>query len=118
MVAPVIVDDSKFGGYVQDNIVVRMLPGRFIPIAQDDKGVFFQSVAGFTRLKFYAQIGGGVYVSKVRADRMTAYVGDASVDAKSEVRKDVRYLPANDVRFFQPQDATRPGVRIPRKGEK
>ncbi len=101
LLAPLVVNDSRFATYVRDSIEVRIPAGTFTPVSEDRKGVFFQAANSFARLKFPGPVSGGFYVSKARQNRMTAYVGDARADSREEVDKAKVSLTADQFRYLR-----------------
>jgi hypothetical protein len=45
-------------------MMVRMMPGTFIPVTEDAGGIFYQAVNEFLRIRGNNRIDGGVYESK------------------------------------------------------
>lgn len=95
LLAPIVVNRSKPGLPFRIVMMVRMLPGTFIPVTEDADGIFYQAVNGFLRIRGNNRIEGGVYVSKSRQGVIWAYVGNAGMSSKFGVEKDRLPLPAS-----------------------
>lgn len=98
LLAPIVIDRSKPGVRFTDIIMVRMVPGTFIPVSEDAEGIFYQAVNNFVQIRGNNPIGGGVYVSTSRPGRISVYVGDARMGSKWGVQKDTLPLPASALR--------------------
>jgi hypothetical protein len=98
LLAPIVIDRSKPGVRFTDIIMVRMVPGTFIPVSEDAEGIFYQAVNNFVQIRGNNPIGGGVYVSKSRPGRISVYVGDARMGSKWGVQKDTLPLPTSALR--------------------
>ncbi len=98
LLAPIVVDRSKPGFRFADIIMVRMVPGTFMPVTEDAEGIFYQAVNDFVQIRGNDRIAGGVYVSKARSGMIWAYTGNARMDSKSGIQKDTLPLPASALR--------------------
>jgi hypothetical protein len=98
LLAPIVVDRSKAGVRFADIIMVRMVPGTFVPVSEDAGGIFYQAVNGFLEIRGSNKIGGGVYVSKSQPGMIWVYVGNAGMSSKRGVEKDRLPLPASALR--------------------
>ena len=94
LVAPIIVNRSKPGVVYAATMMVRILPGTFIPVTEDDGGIYYQAVNGYRSIRGNRQIDGGLYVSKTEPGLIWAYEGDAQTSSKYGVEKDHLPLPA------------------------
>jgi hypothetical protein len=95
LLAPIIIDRSKPGVPFLATMMVRVLPGTFIPVTEDSEGIFYQGVNGCLTIRGNKPIGGGFYVSKSRPGVIWAYIGDAQIRSKFGVEKDRLPLPAD-----------------------
>lgn len=95
LLVPIVVNRSEGGLPFSATIMVRMVPGTFIPVTEDAEGIFYQAVNGFLRIRGNNRIDGGVYVSKSRQGVIWVYVGDAQMKSKFGVNKDRLPLPAS-----------------------
>ena len=82
---------------VMDRVQCRLLPGQFVPVSEDGKGVYYQGANGVQRLGSTSAEPGGLYVSKTRAERVCAYIGDARAIG-AELIVDVQSIATNDLR--------------------
>lgn len=98
LLAPIVVDRSKPGVRFADIIMVRIVPGTFVPVTEDAGGIFYQAVNGFLEIRGSNKIGGGVYVSKSQPGMIWVYVGNAGMNSKRGVEKDRLPLPASALR--------------------
>jgi hypothetical protein len=78
-------------------LMVRVMPGTFIPVTEDEGGIYYQAVNGYLTIRGNRRIGGGLYMSKSRPGVIWAYVGDAQMNAKVGVEKDRLPLPADSL---------------------
>lgn len=108
LLAPLIVDDSRFAVYVRDSIEIRIPPGTFVPVSEDKGGFYFQSVKEFSRIKFPGPAAGGIYISKKKAHQMVAYLGDARAGMKSAIERAKVLLTADQLRSLRLES---PGAR-------
>lgn len=108
LLAPLVVDDSRFAVYVRDAIEIRIPLGTFVPVSEDKGGVYFQAVKEFARIKFPRPAAGGIYISKTKGNRMVAYLGDARAGAKSAIEKARVFLTADQMRYLRLES---PGTR-------
>ena len=63
-----------------------MLPGQFLPVAEDAEGVYYQGTSGFRIYAGYKpqeSVPGGLYLSKTRNDRIFPFTGNAKDLTKS-----------------------------------
>ena len=95
LLAPIVINRSQPGIPFAATMMVRVLPGTFIPVTEDEGGIFYQAVNGYRTIRGNRQIGGGLYVSKSRPGAIWAYVGDAQMESKFGVEKDRLPLPAD-----------------------
>jgi len=75
-----VVHVSHAGMRRRDALEFWMLPGVFVPAAEDAQGVYYQSTTGFrVYVGWRPQVlePGGLYVSKSQANRIWPYLGDA-----------------------------------------
>jgi hypothetical protein len=95
LLAPIVIDRHKRGVGLPFSafMMVRVLPGTFIPVTEDEGGIFYQAVNGYRTIRGNRRIGGGLYVSKSQPDAIWAYVGDARTKSKFGVEKDRLPLP-------------------------
>jgi hypothetical protein len=96
LLAPIVVNRSKPNVRFADTIMVRMVPGTFIPVTEDAGGIFYQAVNDFVKIRGNYPVSGGVYVSKSQAGKISVYVGDARMGGP--VEKDTLPLPASALR--------------------
>ena len=82
---------------VMDRVQCRVLPGQFVPVSEDAKGVYYQAANGVQRLGSRSAEPGGLYVSKTRAQRICAYIGDAR-DGSAQLTLDTQSIATNDLR--------------------
>ncbi|MFN2507834.1 MAG: hypothetical protein ABR589_03580 [Chthoniobacterales bacterium] len=66
LLTPIVVDRSKPGVPFANTIMVRIVPGTFIPVSDDPEGIYYQAVNGFLSIRSNNVIDGGLYVSKSR----------------------------------------------------
>jgi hypothetical protein len=83
-----------------DRVQCRILPGQFVPVSEDAKGVYFQAANGVQGLGSTTSVPGGLYASKTRAERVYAYIGDARRES-AELLVDTQPLAMSDVRKLQ-----------------
>jgi hypothetical protein len=93
LLSPIVVNRSKPNVRFVDTIMVRMVPGTFIPVTEDAGGIFYQAANDFMQIRGNRPIAGGVYVSKSRPGVIWVYVGDAEMGGG--VEKDTQPLPAS-----------------------
>lgn len=98
LLAPIVVDRSKPGVRFADIIMVRIVPGTFVPVTEDAGGIFYQAVNGFLEIRGSNKTDGGVYVSKSQPGMIWVYVGNARMSSKAGVEKDTLPLPASALR--------------------
>ena len=55
----------------------RMLPNRFVPVAEDRDGIYFEAVGRVSANGVGSRAVGRLWVSKTRPDIVFAYLGDA-----------------------------------------
>jgi hypothetical protein len=75
-----VVHISHAGMRRRDAPEYWMLPGIFVPVAEDAEGVYYQSTTGFRVYEGWRpQVveAGGLYVSKSQAKRIWPYIGNA-----------------------------------------
>lgn len=96
-------------------------PGIFVPVSQDDKGIYYQAVNGYRTIRGNARIAGGLYVSKARSGAIWAYGGvakngsNAGVEKRQAAVASSRSAPFAD---WQSRDEkVRVSVRTPRHGQ-
>lgn len=82
---------------VMDRVQCRVLPGQLVPVSEDAKGVYYQGASGVQRLGATSAEPGGLYVSKTRAQRVCAYIGDARAPG-AELMVDTQSIATNDLR--------------------
>lgn len=95
LLAPIVVNRSRPGVPFRATMMIRMMPGTFIPLTEDAGGFFYQAVNGFLRIRGNSRIDGGVYVSKSQQGVIWVYVGSAGMKSKFGVEKDRLPLPAS-----------------------
>lgn len=83
-----------------DRVQCRILPGQFVPVSEDAKGVYYQAANGVQRLGSTTTTPGGLYVSKTRAERIYAYLGDARAQ-NADLLVDIQPIATNDLRKLQ-----------------
>jgi hypothetical protein len=83
-----------------DRVQCRILPGQFVPVSEDAKGVYFQAANGVQGLGSTTSVPGGLYASKTRAERVYAYIGDARQES-AELLVDAQPIAMSDVRKLQ-----------------
>ncbi len=98
LVSPIVVDRSERGVPFASTMMVRVTPGIFIPVSEDERGVFYQAVNGYRTIRGNGQVGGGLYLSKQKRGVIWVYVGDARVGSKTGVEQDRLPLPASALR--------------------
>ena len=81
---------------LMDRLIGQMLPGQFVPVSEDAKGVYYQAARGFQREGHTSSVPAGLYVSKTRADTIQAYTGDAR-DLGAPLTIDVQRLTQSDL---------------------
>ncbi|MGI8432196.1 MAG: hypothetical protein ACR2MW_07910 [Chthoniobacterales bacterium] len=101
LLAPLVVDDSRFAVYVRDAIEIRIPAGTFVPVSEDKGGAYFQSVKQFARIKFPGPADGGLYISRKKANHVEAYLGDARAGSKSAIDKARILLTADQIRYLR-----------------
>ena len=94
LMAPIVVNRSKPGVVFAATMMVRILPGTFIPVTEDERGIYYQAVNGYRSIRANRQVDGGLYVSKIQPGLIWAYEGNAQMNSKSGVEKDHLPLPA------------------------
>ena len=95
LLAPIVIDRSKPGVVFIATLMVRVMPGTFIPVTEDEGGIYYQAVNGYLTIRGNQQRGGGLYMRKSRPGVIWAYVGDARMNSKVGVEKDRLPLPAD-----------------------
>ena len=83
-----------------DRVQCRILPGQFVPVSEDAKGVYYQAANGVQGLGSTSSIPGGLYASKTRAERVCAYIGDARQEG-AELLVDTQAIATSDLRKLQ-----------------
>lgn len=96
LLSPIVVNRSKPNVRFFDTIMVRMVPGTFIPVTEDAGGIFYQAANDFMKIRGNYPVSGGIYVSKSRPGVIWVYVGDARMGGG--VEKDTQPLPASALR--------------------
>ena len=79
-----------------ERLMGQMLAGQFVPVSEDDKGVYYQAARGFQTEGRSSSIPAGLYVSKTRAGTITAYTGEAR-DQTAALLLDVQQLGHGDL---------------------
>ena len=82
---------------VMDRVQCRVLPGQFVPVSEDAKGVYYQAANGVQRRGATSAEPGGLYVSKTRAHWVCAYIGDARAPGAA-LMVDTQSIATNDLR--------------------
>jgi hypothetical protein len=108
LLTPIVVNRSKPGVAFAVTMMVRIVPGTFIPVTEDADGIFYQAVNGYTTIRGNRPTGGGLYLSKSRPGVIWAYVGDARMGSKIGVDKDTQPLPADALHNLRTGKAERP----------
>lgn len=105
LLAPIVVNRSKPNVRFVDTIMVRMVPGTFIPVTEDAGGIFYQAANDFVKIRGNYPVPGGVYVSKSQPGKIWVYVGDARMGGG--VEKDTMPLPPSALRSLKVAKAER-----------
>jgi hypothetical protein len=105
LLAPIVVNRSKPNIRFADVIMVRMVPGTFIPVTEDAGGIFYQAANDFMKIRGNYPVRGGVYVSKSQPGKIWVYVGDGRMGGG--VEKDTLPLPASALRSLKVAKAER-----------
>ncbi len=98
LLAPIVVNRAQPGIPFAATMMVRMLPGTFIPVTEDAQGIFYQAVNSFRFIRGNKEVGGGIYVSKSQPGIIWVYIGNAQMNSKYGVLKDRLPLPASALR--------------------
>jgi hypothetical protein len=78
-----VVHINHAGMRRRDALEYWMLPGIFVPVAEDARGVYYQSTTGFrVYVGWRPQVlnAGGLYVSKSQAKKIWPYLGNAKLN--------------------------------------
>lgn len=100
LVAPIDIRHSAPGLTkldLLDRVQGRVRPGQFIPVSEDAKGIYYQAANGIQPLGSTSARPGGLYVSKTRAERVFAYMGDARVEGAALI-VDIQSIATGELR--------------------